>query len=260
MQFGDILVCIDESPSGRKRTEFTLALAARSHARVVGYYRMPAEHPANGPRAAAMDVAAAEFDRQLKSKSLDGLWVAGSESRTVEDIANYARCVDLVVAGLGFPGEPSLDPQGLDVERLVIECGRPVLGIPIANIPEEIGRSILVAWDGSRQSARALHDAIPFLQEAEAVKVVSIGGDPTSIVSPGNVVAHLKRRGISATVDAAFDLQLPIGEEILSRIEREGADLLVAGAFGHSRLREHIEGGVSITLLHQMMIPVLVSH
>ena len=66
--------------------------------------------------------------------------------------------------------------------------------------------------------------------------------------------------GLDASVDTELDLKLPIGEEILSRVERAEVDLLVAGAFGHSRLREHLIGGVSDTLLHQMMVPVLVSH
>ncbi|MCP4386560.1 MAG: universal stress protein, partial [Hyphomicrobiales bacterium] len=167
---------------------------------------------------------------------------------------------DLVVVGLGIPDDPSSDPQYLDVEQLVIECGRPVLGIPIANVPEEIGKNIMVAWDGSRESARALHDAIPFLREAATIKIASIGSLPSSVRSPATVAGHLGRMGITAEVDTALDMQLPIGEEILSRIEREDVDLLVAGAFGHSRVREHLFGGVSRTLLHQMMVPVLVSH
>jgi nucleotide-binding universal stress UspA family protein len=183
-----------------------------------------------------------------------------SASRRVEDIVKYARCVDLVIVGLGVPDDPTSDPQALDTEQLVIECGRPVLGIPIANVPEHIGQNIMVAWDGSRESSRALHDAIPFLREATTIKIVSIKSDPTSVISPSAVVAHLKRLGISATVDTTTDLRLPIEDEIFTRVDWEGVDLLVAGAFGHSRVREHLFGGVSRTILHQMMVPVLVSH
>jgi nucleotide-binding universal stress UspA family protein len=90
--------------------------------------------------------------------------------------------------------------------------------------------------------------------------VVSIDRDPIAVASPGEVVAHLQRIGIPATVDDQLDLHLPIGDEILSRIDKNGVDLLVPGAFGHSRLAEHLVGGVSRSLLHQMMVPVLVSH
>ena len=85
-------------------------------------------------------------------------------------------------------------------------------------------------------------------------------GDPTSVLSPGTLVHHLKRLGITAAIDTELDMQLPIGDEILSRIEREEVDLLVAGAFGRSRMWERLFGGTSRTLLHQMMVPVLASH
>jgi nucleotide-binding universal stress UspA family protein len=265
MQFGDILVCIDGSSTGRQRTKLGLALAVRSRARVIGYYLAPNQDRRAGEfldpqEAENIDDAEADFARQLTVNSLDGSWVMGSASRRVEDIVKYARCVDLVVVGLGVPDDPTSDPQALDTEQLVIECGRPVLGIPIANVPEHIGQNIMVAWDGSRESSRALHDAIPFLREATTVKVVSIKSDPNSVISPSAVVAHLQRLGISATVDTTTDLLAPIEDEIFSRVDWEGVDLLVAGAFGHSRVREHLFGGVSRTILHQMMVPVLVSH
>ena len=265
MRFGDILVCIDGSKTGRERTKLGLALAARSHARVVGYYLAPNQDRRAGEfldlqEAQNINEAEADFARQLTVNSLDGTWIVGSASRRVEDIAKYSRCVDLVVAGLGVPDDPASDPQGLDIEQLVIECGCPVLGIPIANIPTQIGQKIMVAWDGSRESARALHDAVPFLREAATIKIVSIKSDPNSVISSSAVVAHLKRLGIAATVDTTTDLRLPIEDEIFSRVDWEGVDLLVAGAFGHSRVLEHVFGGVSRTLLHQMMVPVLVSH
>jgi len=263
MQFADILVCIDGSLTGRKRTDLALALAARSRARLTGLY-LPGKGNAVGLRdngqAETNEAAAVEFDRQLTANSIEGTWVLGDRSRGVEDVVNHARCSDLVIIGLGPPDDPGADPQGLDVERIVVDCGRPVLGLPIVSLPETIGKRILLAWDGRRACTRALHDALPFLREAAAVKVVSVDADPFFIASATNAVAHLKRLGVTAEVDTALDLQLPIGEEILSRIEREEIDLLVAGAFGHSRIWEHLVGGTSRTLLHQMMVPVLVSH
>jgi len=263
MQFADILVCIDGSLTGRKRADYALALAARSGARLTGYY-LPSEGNAVGlhdtERAEINEAAAVEFDREIAANSIEGTWVVGDRSRGVEDVINYARCSDLVVIGLGPPDDPGSDPQRLDVERIVIECGRPVLGMPIIGLPETIGKRILLAWDGRRACTRALHDALPFLKEAETVRIVSVDADPFFVASATNAAAHLERLGVTAEVDTALDLQLPIGEEILSRIEREEIDLLVAGAFGHSRIWEHLFGGTSRTLLHQMMVPVLVSH
>jgi nucleotide-binding universal stress UspA family protein len=269
MKFADILICIDGSAIGQSRLKSGLALAARSGARVLGYYvASPRELPGEGifsllttddtPMTETIDTAEAEFTRQLVANSTEGEWVLGS--RSIDDLLKYARCADLVVVGLGDPDMPSADPQGLDVERLVLECGRPVLGIPIANVPETIGKNVMVAWDAGRASARALHDAIPFLRDAEAISIVSVDIDPLSSQSPAHVVEHLERLGITAKVDTTMSLDLPIGEEILSRVDWEDIDLLVAGAFGHSRVWEHLFGGPSMTLIHQMMVPVLVSH
>lgn len=265
MQFGDILVCIDESDSGRKRTEIAMAIAARSGARITGYYLPPRRGPLPvldflEMPATTVDDAALDFERQIESRNLDGVWIPGSKSRDLKDLLGYARCVDLIVVGLDVPDDPSSEAQGLDVERLVIDCGLPVLGIPIVSFSDTIGQNVMLAWDGSRECARALHDALPFLRDAASVRVTSIEGDPLSAHAPANAVAHLKRLGIAAELDTALDLHMPIGEEILSRIEREKVDLLVAGAYGHSRLWEHLFGGASRTLLHQMMVPVLVSH
>jgi len=265
MHFGDILVCIDHSGSGSRRIALALALAARSHARLVGYYLMPRRGPPaedflDAQQTTVIENAAEDFERQLKLHNLEGTWVLGNQSGTVEDLAEYSRCADLVVAGLATLDDPDSGDDIVDIEKLVIECGRPVLGIPITPIPEQLGKNVMIAWDGSREASRAMHDAVPFLREAATVQVVSIDRDPIAISSPGEAVAHLQRLGIAATVDDQLDLRLPIGEEILSRIDRNEVDLLVAGAFGHSRLIEHIMGGTSRSLLHQMMVPVLVSH
>jgi nucleotide-binding universal stress UspA family protein len=265
MNFGDILVCIDHTTSGSKRMAVALALAMRSRAHLIGYYLTPRRGPAvedflDVPPKTMIENAAADFERELKLHDLDGIWVLGDHSRTIQDIAGHSRCVDLVVAGLGSPDDPNSDENVVDIEKLVIECGRPVLGIPITMTSEQIGKNVMIAWDGSREASRALHDAIPFLREADTVQVVSIDRDPIAIASPDEAVAHLQRIGIAATVDDQLDLRLPVGEEILSRIERNDVDLLVAGAFGHSRLSEHMLGGASRSLLHQMMVPVLVSH
>jgi nucleotide-binding universal stress UspA family protein len=265
MHFGDILVCIDHTASGSRRTAVALALVARSHARVIGYYLtrrrgLAAEDFLDAPQTTVIENAALDFERELKLHNLDGTWVLGNQSRTIEDLADYSRCADLVVAGLGMPDDPDSDSNIVDIEKLVIECGRPVLGIPITITSDQIGKNVMIAWDGSREASRALHDAVPFLREAASVQVVSVHRDPIAVSSQDEVVAHLRRIGVTATIDHQLDLQLPVGDEILSRIDRNDVDLLVAGAFGHSRLLEHVVGGASRSFLHQMMVPVLVSH
>jgi nucleotide-binding universal stress UspA family protein len=264
MRFGDILVCLDHTTSGTRRMEIALRLAVRAQARLVGYYAArrgpPEEDFLDFSDATIIEDEAAAFDRQVKLRSIEGAWVLGGPSRTVDDLIKYSRCADLVVAGLGDPDDPDSAYNSVDVEKLVIGCGRPVLGIPLTMASEDVGKNIMIAWDGSREASRAMHDALPFLHEASAVRVVSVDSDRSGIASPDEAVAHLQRMGITASLDQQLDLQLPIGQEILSRVEAYDVDLIVAGAFGHSRLAEHIVGGVSRSLLHQMMVPVLVSH
>lgn len=280
MRFADILVCIDGSRGGRQRLRVALELGARSGGpRIIACYLWPTqgtvpfvEEPTDilgspaGPEVAvaAADVAEemhADFERQLKLKDLEGDWILGRQAADLSDVMDYSRCVDLVVAGLtSVPGYPD-DPSGIDVEALVVGAGRPVLGVPVVNVPDKIGSNIVVAWDGSREATRALHDALPFLLEAKSVKIVSVGGDERSPQSPANLAAHLLRLGISATIDDATLSMDSTGEEILSRLQQPTEpDLLVAGAFGHSRIQERFIGGASRTFLHQMLIPVLVSH
>ena len=149
----------------------------------------------------------------------------------------------------------------LDVEALVVGCGRPVLGLPPGKLPDRIGRNIVIAWDASREAGRAVHDALPFLHDARSVRVISLISGHHGASDADVLVAHLKRLSIAATIDLDHRLHSNSpADEILSRLQSPEADLLVAGAFGHSRLGERFFGGASRTFLHQMMIPVLVSH
>jgi nucleotide-binding universal stress UspA family protein len=273
MKFADILVCIDHTANGKSRMALAMTLAGRSDARLVGYYLAPRHNQVvagvfgsvvadfvDPPQSPATENAALDFERELKLHDLNGTWILGDHANAVHDIAKHSRCVDLLVVGLGDLDDTGAEENVVDIEKVVIECGRPVLGIPITATPEDLGTNILVAWDGSREASRAVHDALPFLREAKAVYIVSLNRDQAATASAHEAVSHLRRTGIAATIDDQLDLHLPVGEEILSRIERNAIDLLVAGAFGHSRLIEHIVGGASRSLLHQMMVPVLVSH
>ena len=180
MQFGDILVCMDDSATGRRRTELALNLAMRS--RRSRHRLLSQAAPRSRPRRSSSTrrkPSSSKTRPRTSSASSDCAdWKEPGFSAAIRTLPrtlpNYARCADLVVAGLGFPDDPSSDPQNLDIEQLVIECAGPVLGIPITSGSDEIGRNVMVAWDGSREASRALRDAIPFLREAATVRLVSI--------------------------------------------------------------------------------------
>ena len=254
----------------------SLELAARAHARLIGYYVAPTAgmltetlstdswsaadegSAVATPAAETAENIRSEFEGMLKERGIDGAWVLGARTADLSGILRQARSADLVI--IGISPVPAEFPD-LDVEALVVGSGRPVLGLPPGKQPDRIGRNIVIAWDDSREASRAVHDALPFLLDARSVRVISLGNGAQAADAANLLLAHLGRLGIAATIDPDRSLHSDTpADEILSRLQSPEADLLVAGAFGHSRLGERLFGGASRTFLHQMMIPVLVSH
>lgn len=207
---------------------------------------------------AAMEAAA-------HARGLDTAWhEAETGSTTVADIAlQHARVADLVVASQTAPdwlGSPHLDIA----DRLVLESGRPVLIVPNAGPQQAIGRKIVVAWNGAREAARAAFDALPLLQHASEVRVVSISpqadGDRPSGVACAEICATLTRHGVKCEATEAVERQANAGKALLTLSADWGADLLVMGCYGHSRLREFVFGGATQHVLDHMTMPVLMSH
>ncbi len=280
MAFRDIIVSIDPSPSGEQRTQLALRWAQRFSAHLVGYYVGPtvgeyvmtsaeerrrlggSGHAGGTVRAAADEIAEAverQFEEDLKRYGLEGRWLLSGDS-AAQDIVDKARAADLIVLGLGNPDRSVSNPQGFSPDELIVSCSVPVLGVPIANVPKEVGRGILLAWDASRGAGRAMNDALPLFAGAESVTVLSVDPDEQLWNSTQSAADHLRRHGVKANAQQISSADMEIGEVILAHCEHLRADLVVAGAFGHSRLREAIVGGVSQTLLRQMMVPVLMSH
>src|SRR5690606_4452572 len=146
----------------------------------------------------------------------------------------------------------------------VMRCGRPVLLVPYAGRFEAVGRRVLVAWDAGREAARAVRDALPLLKRAEHVEVVSFNPDrPGARHGPipgADLAAYLARHDVKVHVSQQHGDDIEVGEQILSRAADLHSDLIVMGAYGHSRLRELALGGATRTLLASMTVPVLMSH
>jgi nucleotide-binding universal stress UspA family protein len=270
MGFKDILVSVDASDRGRERMEFAIRLAQRHRAHLVGYYTSPTTGLLTGeglPHGAAPETAAEtlaeaaeqSFQEHLDLYGLQGSWLLSADP-PAPDVIRRIRVADLAILGLGDPDREIRDPQGFAVEDVVLDCGRPVLGVPIANLPAQLGRSVLIAWDSSREASRALNDALPLLVEAEQVVVLTVDADER-VALPGELAAeHLRRHGVNARAQQSESGGLDVGGAILSQADYLHADLVVAGAYGHSRLSEAVLGGASRSLLRQMMVPVLISH
>ena len=178
-------------------------------------------------------------------------------------LATHARYADLAILGQIDPDDPVAGPRYLP-EEVVLGSGRPALVIPYIGAGASLGQRVVVAWDASREAARAVNDALPLLERAEAVSVVTINPRQAPFghgEEPGaDIGLHLARHGIKVDVRRVEAPDLDVANALLSELASQSADLLVMGAYGHSRLREFVLGGTTRTILAEMTVPVLMSH
>lgn len=174
----------------------------------------------------------------------------------------HGRYADLIVAGQPAEEADLLGTGGIP-GAVALSSGRPVLVIPRAGVRTLVADRIIVAWNGSREATRAISDAMPFLQEASRVEVLTIGGggEPdTGESSVQKVARHLARHGVSAEANTLPQPEADTAEFFMAHANRYGADLVVMGAYGHSRLREFALGGMTRQLLNYASVPLLLSH
>jgi nucleotide-binding universal stress UspA family protein len=151
--------------------------------------------------------------------------------------------------------------EELMIEGALFESGRPVVVVPyIQKLGLTLDR-VLACWDGGRMSARAIADAMPFLERAKAVDIVIVAEErKNDEITGANMTEHLARHGVTANVKRIARGDLAIADVILDYAADSGADFMVMGGYGHSRLREFILGGVTRGILGSMTVPVLMSH
>jgi nucleotide-binding universal stress UspA family protein len=203
------------------------------------------------------------FHAKLRDAPFGHAWrmVEGDVATTV---AVQARAADLAIIGQPDPEDPGLDGGDDLVHRVLLDAGRPVLLAPHGGRFEEGVWRVLVAWKSTRESARALHDALPLIDGARMVQVLTIGPRPggveRDIPSGEEIAAHLARHGVSASAERIDRPRGSVADAILAHAAEMQADLLVMGGYGHSRVRELVLGGVTRSVLRQMKLPVLMAH
>jgi nucleotide-binding universal stress UspA family protein len=271
----DILVVVEDEASAARSLEPLAALAKRVELRLTGLFvtGLPASEAfadldgwaqlvdayMTARRADALKAESA-FRREIARLKLSADWHC-RETDMTEGVIGLARLHDLVV--MGQP-DPDALANGLRPAEVVLAAGRPALLVPYTGAFPELGRHILVAWNGTREAARALHDALFLLDGAEAVTVLEVGPPGGEIAAldarASHVVEMLRRRGIAARAETTVSDGTPIADVILSVAADLTADLVVMGAWGHSRLREYVMGGASRGVFAEMTVPVLMSH
>ncbi len=174
-----------------------------------------------------------------------------------------ARCSDLVLINRLEHGSSLMDPD-MTLEQLMFETGRPVIVVPQNYSGQKIGQRIVIAWNGTREASRAAFDALPLVSNtsADSVRLVCppIPENSSRQLPQGADLAEaLARHGVAPEIKPLPGRHSDAGEEILAECEEFDADLLVMGAYGHSRLREYVFGGTTETILNDATIPVLLS-
>jgi len=280
-----ILVHVDETAHCPGRLAIAAALARKHNAELTAIYVLPPLFvPAmmggevspslievlEAQRKAGLAKAEVHF-AGLKRDMPAAVWRVvdvegtGISGDIVPALASEARRADLTVVGQAGPGEDDSNAPGLIPEELVMRTGRPVLVVPYAGRFPTVGERAILAWRDTRESARAMADALPLLKQAKSVSVLAVGdsGEDVGIARAAlaGVVRHLERHGVKAAADyvPGNDEATP-GDILLSRAADLNADLIVMGAYGHSRFRELVLGGVTREILSSMTVPVLLSH
>jgi nucleotide-binding universal stress UspA family protein len=282
MQLKDILVHLDATARSDVRLGVALNLARQHGAHLSALYVVDLVLPAGfaggfgdggagiGPmldrlRDEALAEAAAVETRYRETIQREG--VAG-EWRLIEGIgpevdALHARYADLLVLGQQDP-EGEAPSAGIIIERALFTSGRPVLIVPFAGAFPTVGKRALIGWNASRESSRAVHDALPLLRHADGVTVFSVnprpGYDAHGGMPGADIALHLARHGVKVEASRTVSEEVGEGDVLLNHAADTAADLLVMGAYGHSRVREFIAGGVTRTILQRMTLPVLMSH
>jgi nucleotide-binding universal stress UspA family protein len=210
----------------------------------------------------AANAATSRFDGAARAASVL------SETRIIEStmagvatrFAHIARRFDLSIVEQAKPEADG--PEALIVEQALFGSGRPVLVVPYIQAAPFKADRVMLCWDGSQTAAHAAGDAMPFLARAKTVEVFVVeSGKLKSNEMPGaDIAVHLARhnRNVSVTRTASGDTD--VASVILSHAADTGADMLVMGGYGHSRLREFILGGATRAILTSMTLPTLMSH
>lgn len=171
-----------------------------------------------------------------------------------------ALYADLLVLGQRDPQDPMVGelPAGF-LADLLMHSGKPALVLPWAGAWPVVGRNVLIAWKETREAARAVSAALPWLRRAKEVHAVSYGPDAEPALR--DLQDSLRLRGVAAmTLHPGGPKEDDVGNELLSRAAGLGTDLLVMGCYGHSRAREWVMGGATLAMLQWMTTPVLMSH
>ncbi len=273
----DIVVNLSVGEAADTATDYAISLAAAFDAHVAGiafaYEPTAAEFGYEGVAVslikaerekaiAAAKTAIARFEDRARRNGVSAAsrLLDANFANAGDKFAVIARRFDLAVVSQAEPRK--VVPEGMIIEAALFDSGRPILAVPyIQTSGLALGR-IMICWDGSRNAARAAADALPFLARAKAVEIVIVTAEraKSDEIAGADIAQHLARHGLDVSVQRIVSVESDVPNTLLSHAADSGADLIVMGGYGHSRLREFVLGGATRGILAAMTVPVLMSH
>jgi len=279
MSYRTLLVLLDHTPACATRSRCAMQLAKDLGCHLVGLAPTDLIDLPAAPRAAASlneyaarvwdalreqaERAADTFREACHSAGVGSFEAIIDEADKSESLVRHARFSDLTVLTQADPDDPNHAVVKDMVESVILHSARPTLVLPCVGRIDSIGSRVLVAWNDSREAARAVSDALPLLRRAERVEVTTwheaAGGDEALRPQLDALLNWLKRHDVSAASRVERS-GAPIADAMLTRAADADADLIVMGAYGHARWTERVLGGATRGLLASMTVPVLMSH
>ncbi|HLT00597.1 MAG TPA: universal stress protein [Geminicoccaceae bacterium] len=279
MTFKDLLVHVDETKACAARVRAAIDLAIAHEAHLTAVYVVTDSSPTTFVQGYMPPEMLEMMQREARERADAALGRFAEEARRnhisfetrvdrvpypaiAQALATHARYADVAILGQADPDDGGMPPSL--PEEVTLASGRPSLVIPYIGPAATLGQRVTVAWDAGREAARAVNDALPLLKRAEVVGVVTVNPQERPFghgEQPGaDIALHLARHGIKVEVQRVESRDIDVPNAILSHIADQGSDLLVMGAYGHSRLRELVLGGVTRTILSDMTVPVFMAH
>ena len=270
-----VLLHLDDLPASIVRLDFACALARRHEATLSAMFvGAPPQWPlqmalTESPAAlmqhvdwAASDRTKSRFDTASNAGGVTMRWLDNDNADAVAVFSRQALYADLLVLGQHDPGVASASAVAAGfVESVLIDTDRPALVLPFEGEFRTAGNAVLIGWNATSHSARAVTAAMPWLRRAGRVHVLEASDSAASSCEGElDIVQYLQLHGIVATLHRHRAPPADAGGFMLSLAKEVGADLMVMGCYGHSRAREFMLGGASRAVLRAMTIPVLMAH
>ena len=276
MAYKTILLCLNEVERVPQLIAAARQLGVKFKAHITGLYVIPGimVYPSDGMGMGAgvfdgtrsyfldqLPKIRTDFEAAMKADSLtfDLRVVDSSQPNIATDVIENSHNFDLIVVS-ATNREKGNSVESDFVEQVVLAAGRPVLVLPFKGGAEIKFEDVMLGWNDSRESARAVFDALPFMKLAKRTKIVTVDISPGGPIAGANIAETLDRDGVKCEVVNVASGGKNVGETLLLAARDHGANMLVLGAYGHMRLTEWIFGGATRYVLHNLDRPILMSH